>query len=247
LGGDPEIAAEIAAQHFAKEEAVGTRNKLLATKTEDRPNIPYIAGYTDMANGTPDMRALGYARWLGMSPEQRFQASALGKALDFSNQQTANGKMAFELTGKEASRGKSYWAGLAKNVMYGGKLPTAVLPKFGDSDTSGVEGELPFARGGAEVIPGASGRPIQEQNTYTGFANHSAGTRQSQSPEGIERSALGNKDVQTAVSKIEELKTTDPEAAKEAEAAFYEYMRRTHGLSDSNVIRGIYNNLRGRA
>ena len=218
---DEEIADELAAKDAAIAAEVNALRKLRAMPWDKRKDLPYIAGYTDMANASDDMRAAGYAKWLGMTPQERYEASALGKADAFSMEGPSPGEARL----KDMAFGNSYWAGVAKNIAYGKELPEARLPRLrsGKSvDTSELE---PAYRESGSLPPP---------------------TQQTQTLEGITRSAMGNPNVQNAARELERLKAADPEAAKFAEEEFFRYMERLYGISDEGSVSKIFNLLRGR-
>ena len=106
---------------------------------------PMIVGYTHTAWGNPIPG--GYERWKSMTPEQRYEASALGQADSFSMEGPSPGRAVLS----DMAQGNSYWAGLAKNIAYGKELPKAVIPR----GVIGIEGEQPIGQTG-ELLQGAS-------------------------------------------------------------------------------------------
>lgn len=164
MGGNTDIIAERAAREDALKAAVQYLREFGRTRPEDRAAVPRIAGYTDMAGGSPEMKARGFAEWLGKSPQQRYEDSALGQSESFSMEGPSPGRAVLS----DMARGNSYWAGLARNVAYGAPLPEANLPRMGAA--GGVEGEAPWARVG-ERAGGKPGRQADPMAGVYGDAN----------------------------------------------------------------------------
>lgn len=248
LEGNSDINRELAARQEAMLAQVEGRKNLLNRRADEPlPTAPYIAGYTNMANASPEMRMQGYLEWVGKSPQQRYEDSALGAMDTMSMEGPSPGKAVLE----DMAFGNSYWAGLARNIATGSPLPEAHLPRmdaeegqpWSDPRRTSPMGEAAM-NGSVERLEEMVPQPQQRQNTYTGFAHNNPVegiyqtlNQQTQSPEGITRTAMADKTARELAVAAQ----TD----EESNEAFVRYMAGRYGMSNMKDIQFVWDRLMG--
>lgn len=154
---------EVSQRDDAIEAAVAFRKEYEKAPMDQKPRIPYIAGYTDAANASPAMRAAGYEKWAGMTPQERYERSALGQSESFSMEGPSPGRAVLS----DMAQGNSYWAGLARNIATGSPLPEARLPdmdafegqRWSNPANTSPLGETAEHVGGTHVGPNTPAKP----------------------------------------------------------------------------------------